>query len=281
MGWCCQEFKQQRGSEEGRLETPRKGSRREKRVKLRPMKTPDLNPEVMSHWIRYDTITWCRIEDDCCLALLDTSVTINVINANYAMMLDLPMGPLSDLREGLKGVKVYGNTFAGALGYVIVHFRFDEIKGYDEDQVCLVMEDDCEFASRVPMILGTPTTECILNVITENEITNLSVVWANVRTSTIQHAYCARVNHIRMDIATKPLDIKSFDDAVRLEDKVTIRLFETSIVKAKTDTIMTGGRLHVLVHSLDAKNNKLPKGLEVSVTYTDLKRGSKSVPIVL
>ena len=44
---------------------------------------------------------------------------------------------------------------------------------------------------------------------------------------------------------------------------------------------MTGGRLHVLVHSLDAKNNKLPNGLEMPVMYTDLKRGSKSIPVVL
>ena len=150
------------------------------------MKTPNLNPDAMSHWIRCDTITWCKIEDDSCLALLDTSVTINVITADYARMLDLPMGPLSDLREGLQGVKVPGNTFAGALGYVIVHIRFNEIKGYDEDQVCLVMEDNSEFASRVPIILGTPTTECILNIMTESEITKLSVVWATVRTSTIQ-----------------------------------------------------------------------------------------------
>ena len=120
------------------------------------MKTPNLNPEVMSCWIRCDTITWCRIEYDHCLALLDTGATVNVINADYARMLDLPMGPLSDLREGFQGVQVHVNTFAGALGYVIVHVRFDKIKGYDEDQVYLVMEDDSEFASRVPMILGTP-----------------------------------------------------------------------------------------------------------------------------
>ena len=68
---------------------------------------------------------------------------------------------------------------------------------------------------------------------------------------------------------------------VKLKDKVTIQPFETSVVKAKTDTIMTGGRLHVLVHSLDAKNNKLPNGLEVSAVYTDLKRGSKSIPVIL
>ena len=118
------------------------------------MKTLDLNPDVMSCWIRCDTITWCKIEDDSSLALLDTSATINVITADYVRMLDLHMGPLSDLREGLQGVKVPGNTFAGALGYVIVHIRFDEIKGYDEDQVCLVMKDNSEFASQVPMILN-------------------------------------------------------------------------------------------------------------------------------
>ena len=72
-----------------------------------------------------------------------------------------------------------------------------------------------------------------------------------------------------------------FEEAVKLKDKVTIRPLKTSIVKARTDTIMTGGRLHVLVYLLDAKNNKLPNGLDVSAMYTDLKRGSKSVPVVL
>ena len=150
------------------------------------MKTPNLNPDVMSHWIGCDTITWCKIEDDSCLALLDTGMTVNVITADYARILDLPMGPLSDLREGLQGVKVPRNTFAGALGYVIVHIRFNEMKGYDEDQVYLFMEDNSEFASRVPVILGTPTTEHVLNVMTKSEITKLSVAWAMVRTNTIQ-----------------------------------------------------------------------------------------------
>ena len=77
-------------------------------------------------------------------------------------------------------------------------------------------------SSRVPIILGTPTTECVLNVMMESKITKLSVVWATVRTSTIQWAYCARVNHIWTDIATQPLDIRSFNEAVKLKDKVTI-----------------------------------------------------------
>ena len=65
------------------------------------MKTPDLNPEAMSHWVRCNTITWCMIEDDQCLALLDMGATVNMINADYAMMLDLLMGPLSNLKDSL------------------------------------------------------------------------------------------------------------------------------------------------------------------------------------
>ena len=52
------------------------------------------------------------------------------------------------------------------------------------------------------MILGTPPIECILNIMTKSEITKLSVAWAMVRTSTIQQAYCARVNHIWTDVTT-------------------------------------------------------------------------------
>ena len=211
------------------------------------------------------------------LAFLDIGATVNVINANFMMMLDLLKWPLSDLSDGLWGVKAHGNTFAGALGYVIVCIRFEEIKGYNEDQVCFVMEDDSKFASRVPVILGMPTTECFFNIMTENEITNLSVAWA----STIQCTYCTRVNHIRTDISTKPLDKRLFNEALRLKDKVTIWPFQTSTVKARIETIRTGGRLHILVPSLDGRNNKLPTGLEVSATYTNLKRGSKSIPVVL
>ena len=73
------------------------------------MKTPNLNPDVMSHWIRCDTTTWCKIE------------------------------------------------------------------------------------------------ETRQNVMTKNEITKLSVVWVTVRTSTIQQAYCTRVNHIWTDVTTQAL----------------------------------------------------------------------------
>ena len=46
----CLESKVEAAKKNLNSKSPRKG-RRQKRVKLRPVKTPDLNPDVMSHWI--------------------------------------------------------------------------------------------------------------------------------------------------------------------------------------------------------------------------------------
>ena len=62
------------------------------------MKIPDHNPDAMSHWIRHDTITWCKIEDDSHLAPLDTSATMNVITADYAKNIGSSYGTTLQLK---------------------------------------------------------------------------------------------------------------------------------------------------------------------------------------
>ena len=44
-----------------------------------------------------NTITWCMIEDDRCLGLLDTCFIVNVISTDYSASLDLQIGPLDDM----------------------------------------------------------------------------------------------------------------------------------------------------------------------------------------
>ena len=53
------------------------------------------------------------------------------------------------------------------------------IQGYDEDQIALVIPDLSNFAVRVPLILGTPTIACIINVMKEREIDALATLWVN------------------------------------------------------------------------------------------------------
>ena len=40
---------------------------------------------------------------------------------------------------------------------MVIQVQLDRVQGYDEDQVALVIPDFSNFATRVPIILGTPT----------------------------------------------------------------------------------------------------------------------------
>ena len=57
----------------------------------------------------------------------------------------------------------------------------DGVQGYDEDQIVLAILDFSNFATRVPIILGTPTIGQVINVMKEAEMDALATPWANVR----------------------------------------------------------------------------------------------------
>ena len=62
------------------------------------------------------------------------------------------------------------------LGLVIMNVRIPCIKGYNEDQIAIVLDDPS--MKECPVILGTPTLYRAVQVIKESEITQLAVPWA-------------------------------------------------------------------------------------------------------
>ena len=69
------------------------------------------------------------------------------------------------------------------MGYVIIQIQVDGVKGYDEDQIALVIADLSNFAAQIPVISGTPTINYIVNVMKEMEIDALAIPWVNARTA--------------------------------------------------------------------------------------------------
>ena len=59
----------------------------------------------------------------------------------------------------------------------------DGVQGYNEDQIALVVRYLLNFMERIPIILGTPTISCIINVMKEKERDALATPWANARVS--------------------------------------------------------------------------------------------------
>ena len=70
-----------------------------------------------------------------------------------------------------------GGIMVNPEGFVMMNVQIPCVKGYNEDQIAIIMDDpglkDC------PVILGMPTME----VIKESEISELAIPWVSSRVS--------------------------------------------------------------------------------------------------
>ena len=103
------------------------------------------------------------------MALLDNGVEINTVTPKYVSDHSLQMGLITDLLGGEVTCVGLGNAYTRPLGYVIIWVQEDRVQGYDEDQIALVILDLSNFVARIPVILGTPTIICIINIMKEKD----------------------------------------------------------------------------------------------------------------
>ena len=104
------------------------------------------------------------------MALLDNGGQINTIMPKYLSDHSLQMGPITNLLCAKVTCIGLGNTYMRPLGYVIIWVQVDRVQGYDEGQTALVILNLSNFTAQIPVILGTPTISCVINVMKEAEI---------------------------------------------------------------------------------------------------------------
>ena len=91
------------------------------------------------------------------------------------------MGPVTKILGAKVTCMGLGNAYTRPLGYVIIHVQVDGVKGYDKNQITLVILDLSNFAAQIPVILGTPTISWLINVMKEAKIGVLAMPWTNAR----------------------------------------------------------------------------------------------------
>ena len=115
------------------------------------------------------------------MALLDNGAQVNTIMPRYVNDHSLQVGPITNLMGSKVTCVGLGNAYTRPLGYVVFWVQVDGVWVYDEDQIALVIPDFSNFATRVPIILGTPTIGQVVNVMSEAEMDALATPWANAR----------------------------------------------------------------------------------------------------
>ena len=238
-----------------------------------------MNPEPLTRWLGIENVAHVIVGNTGVSALLDSGARVNTITPALVDLNGLDVFSLTDLVGDepltLNGV---GGCRTVPVGYTIIRVRCPEISGYDEDQVALVIPDDSEFASRVPLVLGTPALKRMVNVIRESELDQLSTPWAIIRTSVglantnSQRYPSPRVNRVEIDpqqmtttLGTSPQDL---DEIATVRQDIEIPPLTTRLIKIKIKTQLRGCKAHVCVTDIDSSSGpQPPAGIHVDDSY--------------
>ena len=176
----------------------------------------------------------------------------------------------------------FGGLFSWPLGYIIIRVQVEGVRGYDEDQVALVVPDPTEVGSWVPIILCTLTINQIINMIKESEIDELSTSLNGSKISYLLACHQAKLSVEKGTAMNQTRDPTDLNEAVKIIKKEEIDAFSSRIIHSWTKTMFLGSNMYMMMQTLEEGDGPcLPHGLSVLNTYTEMATGSKWVAVMV
>ena len=143
---------------------------------------PYLNPDLFQRYIGPKNWSEVLIDGELTTCLLDNGFQLNFMTPTYAIKRGLYVMSLDRLTEesggALPPINCLGGGFVKPNGFVMVKVQVPCVKGYNEDQIVIVMDDPN--MKECPVLLGTPTIYYVMPVIKESEINQLAIHWATL-----------------------------------------------------------------------------------------------------
>ena len=140
-------------------------------------RAPYLNPDAFHRFIGPKNLGKALIDDKLTSCLLDNGAHLNFITPAYAQERGMDIMSLNYLAQETGGsillIRCLGSILVEPIGFVMMNVKVPCVEGYDEDQIAIVMDD--LGMMEWPVILGTPTLYCVMEVIKESEISKLAV----------------------------------------------------------------------------------------------------------
>ena len=198
----------------------------------------------------------------------------------YVNKHSLQVGPITDLMGSKVTCVGLGNAYTQLLGYVVIRVQVDGVQGYDEDQIALVILDFSNFATRVPIILGTPTIGQVINMMKEAEMDALAMPWANARAAHLLAVW--RMTPVEVGNGQEEgYDADNDNPLMYTQKAETLEPFSSHVIPVKTVKVYLGGCINVMVQALCTQDGTLLPGLTIQNTYTELRKGSKKAVVVV
>ena len=231
---------------------------------------PFLNPDPCHRWIGPRTWGEAVINGELITCLVDNGFQLNFVTPAYVCKPVMDVFPLNRLAEevgdAIPPIQGIGGILVQPTSFVITRLQVPCVTGYDEDQVAIILDDPG--MKECPVILMMPTLYCVMEVIKESEIADLTIPWASSRVSwLLGHAQARMGWATRDDVANKPICPTAVDEVVKVSHKFRLPHFGHKVIHGQTKLILTGCKLNVIMHGLEMRLPQLPLGVNILSTY--------------
>ena len=160
------------------------------------------------------------------MALLDNGAQINTITPRYMSNHSLQVELITNLIGAKVACMGLGNAYTRPLGYIVIWVQVDRVQGYDKDQIALVIPDLSNFVAQIPVILGTPTTSQVVNMMKEAEVDALVMLWVNARVAHLLSVHRMATVEVG-DSLKEEVDTDSYDQLMYTLNVETIEPFSS------------------------------------------------------
>ena len=147
--------------------------------------TPYINPDPFTRFIGPKNWGKAVIDGELTTCLLDNGAQLNFVTPAYTQRRRMDVLSLDHLAQEVGGhlpeILGIGGIMVEPTGFIIMNVQVPGIRGYNEKQIAVVIDDPS--MKECPVILGMPTIFRVMEVIRESEISKLAVPWASSRVS--------------------------------------------------------------------------------------------------
>ena len=245
---------------------------------------PYLDPDPYCWFISPKNLGKALIDGELATCLLDNGAQLNFITPAYAHKWGMDIMSLDSLAHEVGGkippILGIGGIMVKPEGFVMMNVQIPCVKGYNEDQIAIIMDDlglkDC------PVILGMPMIYRVMEVIKESKISKLAIPWASLRVSQLMRGMYAQMSQLAVDdVANKSVAPLSVDKVVRVSHKCKVPPFSHKVIHSSVGLVLQGYRMNVMTHGLEKRSPLLPLRIDVQSAYAKLAVGSNMVMVVL
>ena len=209
----------------------------------------------------------------CTRVLIDDGARVNSVTPAYVQEHRLGVRAITELDHTLNPfgncilLVGLGRRCMEPLGYILVQVQMEGMPHCDEQQVAFILDDPSRFSTRIPVVLGTPTINWVIQK--ESKFDSTPLKWCGVRV-TYKWAHgiqsCQTMLNEKIKFPTNSAqDLTDLDEKILLTDKCLVTGFESFIIHSHMqNTMMMGHPLNIMTQApYPEDKTELPNGLYV------------------